>query len=144
MSQSMSDDVNVRLVEIAGLYLFYYATDHAFARVMQDPRARLVTSDEIKIEWRIGDADIDVAWALKGMGLFSLASIHYWRHSVDFDYVDTGAHVALTTVAQSVFYKRCGKGNKTYAFETGMAYSLLERAVKLNQINDMTTCVHAA
>ncbi|MEY2519856.1 MAG: hypothetical protein QOF24_1615 [Verrucomicrobiota bacterium] len=144
MTQAISDDLDVRLIEVAGLYLLYYASDPALARVMQDPRARLLTSNEIKIEWRIGDADIDVAWDLKGMGRFSLASIHYWRHGVDFDYFEIGADVALTTVAQSVFYKRCGKGNKTYAFETSSASPLLERMVKLNQIDDMTTCGHAS
>ena len=127
MSQPMSDDADVRLVEIAGLYLLYYAVDHAFAHIMQDPRARLLTPDQIKIEWRTGDADMDVAWGLNGMGLFSLASIHYWRHGVDFDYVDIGVNVGLTTVAQSVFFKRCSKTNKTYAFEPGRVLSLLER-----------------
>ena len=144
ISQPLYDDADVRLVGIAGLYLLYYATDHAFAHVMQDPRARLLTLDQIKIEWRTGDADIDVAWSLNGMGLFSLASIHYWRHGVDFDYVDIGANVGLNAIAQSVFYKRCNKANRIYAFEPGRVFSLLERAVKLNQIDDMTTCVRAA
>jgi FkbM family methyltransferase len=141
---SMSEDADVRLVEIAGLYLLYYATDHAFANIMEDTRARLVTPDQIKIEWRTGDADIDVAWDVKGMGVFSLASIHYWRHNLDFDYVDIGANVGLTAIAQSVFSKRCGKANKTYAFEPGRVFPLLQRAVQLNQIQDVTTCVRAA
>jgi FkbM family methyltransferase len=144
MSQPMNGDADVKLVEIAGLYLLYYAADHAFAHIMQDPRARLLTPDQIKIEWRTGDADMDVAWSLNGMGLFSLASIHYWRHGVDFDYVDIGAHGGLSTVSQSVFFKRCGKANKTYAFEPGSVFTLLERTVKLNQIDDTTTCVRAA
>jgi FkbM family methyltransferase len=135
---------DVRLVEIAGLYLLYYSTDHAFTHVMQDPRARLITPDQIKTAWHPGDADIDIAWALEGMGLFSLASIHYWRHNIDFDYVDVGANVGLTVLGQSVFYKRCNKTNKAYAFEPGEVFPLLERSVKLNRIEDMTTCVRAA
>src|SRR6476619_556187 len=113
----MNKEADVRLVEIAGLYVLYYSTDHAFAHVMQDPRARLVTPDQVKSLWQVGDANADVAWTVNGMGLFSLASIHYWRNGIDFDYVDVGANVGLTTLAQAVFYKRCNKANKTYAFE---------------------------
>jgi FkbM family methyltransferase len=136
----MNDETDVKLVEIAGLYVLYYSADHAFAHAMQDPRARLIAPEQVNVAWQVGDADADIAWLLAGMGLFSLASIHYWRNGLDFDYVDVGANVGLTTIAQSVFFKRCDKANKTYAFQPGRVFSLLERSVKLNRIDDMTTC----
>lgn len=140
----MPGDSEVRLVELAGLHLLYDRRDHAFIHVMDDFRAKLITADEIRIGWQIGDADPEIAWTLHGMAPFPLASIHYWRHGIDFDYVDVGANFGLTTIAQAVFYKRCGKHNKIYAFEPGQIFGLLERAVKLNQVDDLATCVRAA
>jgi FkbM family methyltransferase len=43
-----------------------------------------------------------------------------------------------------VFTKRCGRANKVYAFEPGEVFNLLSRAVQINHIADMTTCIRAA
>jgi FkbM family methyltransferase len=135
---------DLALVEVAGLYFFYYRSDDAFTHAMTDPRAREVRVEDVNVSWRTGEVDPDRAWDLKGMGCFSLVSIHYWRHGIDFDYLDIGANVGLTTVIQAVFYKRCGRPNKVYAFEPGEVFGLLDRAVQINQISDMTTCIRAA
>jgi FkbM family methyltransferase len=77
------------------------------------------------------------------MGLFSLASIHFWRHGIPFDYLDVGANVGMTTFAQSIFYKRCGKPNRVHAFEPGNIYPLLRRSAVTNNLNDVL-CVNMA
>lgn len=140
----MSRMQTVSLVELAGLYLFYFEDDHAFTHVLQDPRARVVNPADVRITWKPGDFDWRTAWDVKGMGVFSLASIHYWRHGIDFDYADIGANVGLTTVSQGVFYKRCGMNTMVYAFEPGEVFSLLYAAVGINQIDDIAVCVRAA
>lgn len=78
------------------------------------------------------------------MGEFSLASIHYWRHGIDFDYVDIGANVGLTAVPTAVFFKRCGWANRVYAFEPGEIFTLLQQSVTINNIADTTTCIRTA
>ena len=134
----------VSLVEIAGLYLFYFQDDHAFAHMLGDPRARVINPVDARVTWNPGDLDWRTAWDVTGVGIFSLASIHYWRNGIDFDYVDIGANVGLTTIAQGVFYKRCGTTTMVYAFEPGEVFSLLHAAVGINQIDDITVCVRAA
>src|SRR5271165_6311692 len=140
----MSRDDAVALVEIAGVYIMYFRKDHAFSHMLRDPRARVVDVSQAKPTWKFGEVDYHAAWDLRGMGLFSLSSIHYWRHGIDFDYVNIGANTGLTTIAQAVFYKRCGKNNMVYAFEPGEVFPLLEIAAKLNHVDDMTTCIRAA
>jgi FkbM family methyltransferase len=140
----MQQSTDVSLVEIAGLYLFYFRRDHAFTYILQDPRARVISLEDVRIEWRQGDIDWKVAWDVKGLGPFALASIHYWRQDIDFDYIDVGANGGLTTIAQAVFYKRCNRSNKIYAFEPGDVFPLLNEAVRVNRVDDMTTCVRAA
>jgi len=78
------------------------------------------------------------------VGDFSLASIHYWRHGIDFDYLDIGANLGLTAIPQGVFFKRCGRANRVYAFEPGEIFALLQRSVAINGIADTTTCIRAA
>lgn len=138
------EGADVSLVEIAGLYLYYFRKDHAFAHILQDPRARVISREEVHISWQCGDIDWKLAWDTKGLSPFALASIHYWHRDIDFDYVDVGANVGLTTVSQAVFYKRCGRHNKIYAFEPGEVYPLLKEAVTVNQLDDTTSCVRAA
>lgn len=132
------------LVDLAGIHIFFHRADHAFAHVFKDPRAREVRPSEARVTWTSGEIDPEQAWPLRGVGDFSLASIHYWRHGIDFDYVDIGANLGLTAVPQGVFFKRCGRANRVYAFEPGEVFTLLQQSVAINGIADTTTCIRAA
>jgi FkbM family methyltransferase len=135
---------DIKLVELAELYLYYYPSDYAFTHVMGDPRARVISPADVRIKWKAGEVDWKTAWDVKGVGLFNLASMHYWRNGIDFDYVDIGANIGITAIAQGVFYKRCGMNNKVYAFEPGDVFPLLRATTVINQIDDITVCVRAA
>jgi FkbM family methyltransferase len=139
-------DEEIALVEITGadLLLYYYKRDHAFSHQMTDPRARIIAPDEAHARWKVGSVDPEIAWTLRGLGLFSLAGIHYWRHKIDFDYFDIGANVGMTTITQAVFFRRCGRVVKVYAFEPGPVYDLLTSSVNINRLDDVVTCVRAA
>jgi FkbM family methyltransferase len=132
------------LVQIAGLYILYYRDDHSFTYALKDPRATEVSEVGIRPLWTNGDLRVAEAWGAKGMGLFSLISMHFWEQLIDFHYIDVGANYGMTTVAQGGFYKRCGRNNRIYAFEPGEVFPLLQETVRLNRLDDMTTCVRAA
>ena len=132
------------LVQIAGLYILYYRDDHSFTYALKDPRAKEVSHEDIRPLWTNGDVRVAEAWALKGMGLFALISMHFWEQLIDFEYIDVGANYGMTTVALGGFYKRCGRNNRIYAFEPGEVFALLQETVRLNRLDDMTTCIRAA
>lgn len=70
--------------------------------------------------------------------------MHFWQELIDFDYFDIGANYGLTTIPQAIFYKRCGRNNRIYAFEPGQVFPLLQASVRLNGVDDMTYCIRAA
>ena len=85
----------IGLISVAYMYLYFYKNDHAYRYALGDPRAKALDpdTDDFPPRWTQNDADPDGAWQLRGMGLFSLASIHFWRHGIPFDYLDVGANV---------------------------------------------------
>ena len=140
----MTTTTDTVLVSLAGINIFFHRGDHAFSHVCLDPRAREIQPSEARVTWKGGELDPEQAWPLRGVGQFSLASIHYWRHGIDFDYVDIGANVGLTAVPTAVFFKRCGWANRVYAFEPGEIFTLLQQSVTINNIADTTTCIRTA
>lgn len=146
MESSVKEQVDrdIALITIADLYLYYFRRDHAFKSMLEDPRAKEITEDQVVDLWQPNTANLDEAWSLKGLGCISLASIHYWKNSIDFCYLDVGAHVGLTTIAQAIFCKRCGFSNLIYAFEPGEVFFLLQRAIKINRVPDLVSCIQAA
>jgi FkbM family methyltransferase len=135
---------NTAIISIGGLYLCYNKDDHAYTHVLTDPRAKEVSEVSTQMQYTFGEVNPDDAYDLRGLGIFSVASIFLWRRNLDFDYIDVGANVGMTTIAQAIFYKRCGKHNRVYAFEPGEVFSLLQKSVEINKIEDMTTCIRAA
>jgi FkbM family methyltransferase len=132
------------LVRIADLYLYFFRYDYAYKDILKDARAEEILDYQVTDLWQLSSVDSREAWPLKGLGLFSLASIHHWRNGIDFLYLDVGANVGLTTIVQAIFCKRCGHNNVVYAFEPGRVFSLLRDAVNLNRVSDIVTCVNAA
>jgi FkbM family methyltransferase len=142
----MESEENFVLVEIVGadLFLYYYMDDHALSHQMSDRRARVIAPEDARVQWRFASADPEIAWKLPGLGVLSLASIHYWRQGIDFDYIDIGANVGMTTIGQTIFFRRCGWGTRVHTFEPGPVFDLLERSVLINGVSDAVTCIRAA
>jgi FkbM family methyltransferase len=126
------------------MYICYNRDDDAFNYALTDVRAHEVSESITPIEYRSGEVSPDDAYLLRGIGIFSVASVFLWKRALDFDYIDVGANVGMTTIAQAIFYKRCGLASQVYAFEPGAVFWLLERSVAINKIDDMTTCIRAA
>src|ERR1700730_10537050 len=84
----MNGSSKTALVEVAELFLFYFRRDQAFFDALQDPRAREISTKEAQPRGSEGEVDPEQAWGVRGMGSLSLASMHYWRHNIDFDYLD--------------------------------------------------------
>jgi FkbM family methyltransferase len=95
-------------------------------------------------DWRLRPARPDQAWSLPGQGPFTLGAIHFWWHDIDFDYVDVGANVGLTAIAQAIFFGRCGHQNHVFAFEPGPVFNLLQRSVQISAVEDRVTCLRVA
>ena len=134
----------VAIVSIAEMYLHYFKNDHALSHVFADPRAREVTSIQQKL-WSPDTAKPMKAWSIRGLGTFSLSAIHYWKHAIDFDYLDIGTNVGMTAIGQSIFFQRCGHPEtQTYAFEPGPIFDLLKKSVAASRLADRITCVNAA
>lgn len=135
----------VAIVEVEDIYLYYYKKDLAFEYAKIDSRANIISKDEVKIKWHCNEVNVEDAYLLRGMGLFSLASMHYWRHGINFDYLDIGANVGLNAIGQAIFYKRCGKmNNLVYAFEPGKIFELLDKSRLLNNVDDILCCKNIA
>lgn len=140
----MTTAQDTAIVSVAGMYICYNRDDDAFNYALTDTRAKEVSEGNTPIEYRFGEVNPDDAYPLRGIGIFSIASMFFWKRNLDFDYIDVGANVGMTTIAQAIFYKRCGRHNQVYAFEPGAVFSLLERSIGINKIDDMTTCIRAA
>jgi FkbM family methyltransferase len=134
----------ITLVDIADMYIYYYTDDHAYKYALQDPRAKEISKVKIIQKWVFGDVNASDAWRLKGMGIFSLISLHYWNNDLKFSYIDIGANYGMTTIAQAIFYKRCGKMNGVYAFEPGEIFPLLKESVYINRVDNIVECIEAA
>jgi len=132
------------IVHLPQLYICYNRNDHAFEFVMTDARAREVSEGDTPIEWQFGEVNPADAYGLRGIGIFSIAAMFFWKRNLDFDYIDVGANVGMTAIAHAIFQKRCGAHNRVYAFEPGEVFSLLQRSVGINQVEDTTTCIRAA
>lgn len=137
-------DQEIALVELADMYLYVGRDDHAFCYLLEDARARELDLEEFPPLWRPSEVDYRAAWPLKGIGHFSIASMHLWKHNVPFEYFDIGANIGQTTIAQAIFYKRCGKTNRVHAFEPGTVFDLLCRSVRANRVGDVVSCINAA
>lgn len=135
---------DVSLIKLSDIYLYLRKSDNPYKHAMNDTRAIEVNAAELVSLWQPGNLPISIARNLHGLGTFGLASLHYWDHSIDFDYFDVGANIGITTIAQGIFFKRCAQPNMIYAFEPGEAYALLKKSVHVNRLEDMTVCVQAA
>jgi FkbM family methyltransferase len=136
---------NIALVSVANMYLYYYRNDHAFSYALQDPRAFEVRDEsQLKPLWTANDVEFDQVSPMVGMGIFNNTSIHYWQEDLDFDYIDVGANVGMTTFGRAIFFQRCGRNTRVYALEPGDVYSLLERSVAINRLGHVITCINAA
>jgi len=140
----MVEAKNVSLVKLSDLYLYFSKGDSPYTHVMNDARACEVDENNLIPLWQAGNLPLEYAWGLNGLGAFALASLHYWRKCIDFDYFDVGASIGITTISQGVFYKRCSQTNRIYAFEPGETYGLLQRSVEVNRLSDTTLCINAA
>ncbi|PWT99080.1 MAG: hypothetical protein C5B51_27900 [Terriglobia bacterium] len=69
--------------------------------------------------------------------LFSIC--HFWLRGIDFSYLDLGANYGTTTIPIAGFIHRFGRRNRCYAFEPGVAGSLLGYSVELNGLGDLVT-----
>lgn len=132
----------VGLISLADMYLYFFKKDHAFRYALLDTRAEELDADtkDFKPLWAPNNASPDDAWGLKGMGLFSLASIHFWRHDIPFEYLDVGANMGATSIAQAIFFKRCGKNCRVTAFEPGEIFQLLQKSVSVNRLEGEIVC----
>jgi FkbM family methyltransferase len=144
MDTKTDADADIALISLADMYLYVFRQDHSFQHILSDPRAKEIKESEIADRWQPHSVKSDDAWALKGVGPMALASIHYWRHDIDFCYLDVGAHIGMTTIGRAIFYKRCGRNNCIFAFEPGNTFRLLLAAVELNRVGDLVMCVQAA
>ena len=138
----------IGLLSLADMYLYFYKNDGAYRYAIEynkDHTAKELDPDTVHFpsRWTANDANPDDAWGLRGMGLFSLASIHLWRHGIPFNYLDIGANVGATTFAQAIFNKRCGRSNRVHAFEPGNVFLLLIKGVTANNL-DGVTCINMA
>lgn len=132
------------LVSIEDMFIYYNRNDDAFTYALTDPRAAVVLAETAGQRWHPGDASVDDAWPSKGMGLFSLCAIHMWNHNLDFTYYDVGANVGMTTIAQAIFFRRCGRSNRTIAFEPGPIHYALSQSIALNGLDGAVTLHKAA
>lgn len=129
------DDNNTGVIAIAGMYLCYNTHDSAFAHAMEDPRARLVPGVSFESSWHAGEIDPGEAWhQVKGLGLLSLAALHFARNRVAFNYYDVGSNIGMGVIAEGIFQQRCGIGNRLFALETGPSYDLLVRSIEINKL----------
>jgi FkbM family methyltransferase len=132
-------------IEGADLFLFYDEAETATLNYqLADPRARIINPKNAKPTWQSHPIPLDDAWSIRGQGVFSLGAVHFWRNGIDFDYLDVGANVGMTAIAQALFFARCGHHNHTYALEPGPVFDLLERSVRINGMQDRLTCIRAA
>lgn len=137
-------DQETALIELADMYLYVGRGDHALPYLLKDARARELYLEDCPPLWCPSDVDYRVAWPLKGIGHFSIASMHFWAQNVPFEYYDVGANIGQTAIAQAIFYKRCGKTNRVHAFEPGTVFDLLCRSVSVNRVGDVVSCINAA
>jgi FkbM family methyltransferase len=134
----------IAIVHIADFYICYNRDDHAFHHALTDTRAREVSGGNTPVQYQFGEVNPADAYGLRGIGIFSIASMFFWKHNLDFDYIDVGANVGMTAIVQAIFCKRCGAHNRVYAFEPGEVFSLLQKSVEINKVDDTTTCIRAA
>jgi FkbM family methyltransferase len=140
----MTTTADTAIVHVADLYICYDRNDHAFHYALTDARAREVGEDDTPAQYQFGEVDPVNAYGLRGIGIFSIASMFFWKHNLNFDYIDVGANVGMTAIIQAIFTKRCGEHNRVYAFEPGEVFPLLQRSVEINRVGDITTCIRAA
>ena len=144
MDTIIDTEADIALISLADMYLYVFRQDHSFQHILGDPRAKEIKESEIADRWQPTSVKPDDAWGLKGVGPMALASIHYWRHDIEFCYLDVGAHIGMTTIGRAIFYKRCGRDNRIFAFEPGNIFQLLQAAVEVNRVADLVMCVQAA
>jgi FkbM family methyltransferase len=132
------------LVAIEDMFIFYNSNDHAFSYALTDPRASVVSIESAVRRWNPNTASPAEAWSLKGMGIFSLAAIHMWNNGLDFSYYDVGANIGMTTIAQAIFFRRCGHPTHTIAFEPGPIHDALAKSIEINDLQDAITLYNAA
>ena len=135
---------SLALVSIEDMFIFYNENDHAFQYALTDSRAKTVAIGSAVRGWRPNSASLDDAWSLTGMGIFSLCAIHMWRCDLDFTYYDVGANIGMTTIAQAIFFRRCGYNNRTIAFEPGPVHYALSQSIAINELDDAITLHKAA
>jgi FkbM family methyltransferase len=130
-------------VDIADLYLAYFPDDSTLRHMLEDPRARVVTEDDIRPK-TIVPIDVEVLWHSPGQSCFNLFFTNLWRNDLDFVYLDIGANVGILTIALGIFFKRCGRTNRILSFEPGRAFECLKRGVRLNGLEDLCSCYQLA
>ncbi len=130
-------------VDIADLYLSYFPDDSTLKHMLEDPRARVVTEDEIRPK-TIVPIDVEALWHAPGQGCFNLLFTHLWRNDLDFVYLDIGANVGILTISLGLFFQRCGRSNRILSFEPGRAFECLKRGVRLNGLEDLCSCYQLA
>jgi len=137
---------DVRLIRIAGLYLYVNRGDWPYGRLMADPRSREVAEAEADPLWVENDMAPAPTWdaGKKDLPFAAWASLHCHRVGLDFDFLDIGANIGMEGIGQATLNKRCGWKNKVYLFEPGDIFELVARSVERNRVGDIATVVHAA
>lgn len=133
----MFSEDRVQLVALRELCAFYDRQDHAFADILSDPDARVVTLDEVGPRWRESPLDAAEVWNARGLSPLMLGALHLQRHGRPSAYVDVGANVGLTVFGAAIFFRRLGFDIPVTAFEPHPGvYELLRRGIAANGLSN--------
>ncbi|WP_139108283.1 MULTISPECIES: hypothetical protein [unclassified Ensifer] len=103
-----------------------------------------MTDASFEASWQTGEIEPEDVWyQAKGLGLLSLAALHFARNGIAFNYYDIGSNIGMAVMAEAIFQQRCRIGNQLFAFETGPNYDLLVRSIEINSLAEVISPARA-
>lgn len=86
----------------------------------------------------IGKADAYYHF-MNGCNVIQLLFDHYWRHELDFTFLDIGCQYGHESILAGEYIKKRGYGNQIHCFDSGQAGMLMPFNIMLNELEHCIT-----
>jgi len=144
---------DVRLIEFNHDYYFHYTADALGQDWMSATReASSQVVAERKERWSrvahnkpaLPSLDEFLTQRPNAYVILTPLMLHFLKHQPDFQFVDVGANIGITSMPIARLIKDSGCRNRIYAFEPGHVAELFSWNVRLNAVDDIVEAISMA
>lgn len=137
LRRSLMSGRKVDLVDFQELRVFMYTDDLGYQQV--DPAYRNAQPGLLPEAANSDTRSPAQRFENPNEPLISLLLSHLWLQEIEFSVLDVGCQYGSSSIATAQIIRRCGKANRVFAFDPGIAGRLAPYNILMNRLDDLVS-----